>query len=57
MTPGYLVLLEADGQRYEYHTDTRGSVVLCTDEGLPSLPDLPVDPTKIKDGIPWMPVD
>ncbi len=29
ITPGYLVSLEAGGQRYEYHTDARNVVVLC----------------------------
>lgn len=29
ITPGYLITLEAQGQRYEYHTDQRGTVVRC----------------------------
>jgi hypothetical protein len=29
ITPGYRVVLEAGGQRYEYHTDTGRFVVLC----------------------------
>jgi hypothetical protein len=29
ITPGYRVILEANGQRYEYHTDTRRQVVQC----------------------------
>ncbi len=29
ITPGYLVALEAQGQTYQYHTDQRGTVVLC----------------------------
>jgi hypothetical protein len=30
ITPGYLIILEAQGQTYEYHTDAQGqSVVLC----------------------------
>jgi hypothetical protein len=29
ITPGFLVVLEVDGVEYEYHTDTRGSLVLC----------------------------
>lgn len=28
-TPGYLILLEAGGQTYNYHTDTTESVTLC----------------------------
>ncbi len=29
ITPGYQITLEAQGQRYEYHTDQRGAVVRC----------------------------
>lgn len=29
ITPGYLVLLEGAGRRLEYHTDERGTFVLC----------------------------
>lgn len=30
ITPGYLIILEAQGQTYEYHTDEEGrSVILC----------------------------
>lgn len=29
ITPGYLVMLEAQGQKYEYHTDQRSTVVWC----------------------------
>jgi hypothetical protein len=29
ITPGYQITLEAQGQRYEYHTDLRGAVVRC----------------------------
>jgi len=30
ITPGYLIVLEADGQQYNYHTDETGkNVVLC----------------------------
>jgi hypothetical protein len=29
ITPGYLIMLEADGQLYEYHTDLRTNVILC----------------------------
>jgi hypothetical protein len=35
ITPGYLIVLEADGQEYEYHTDLNGNFVLCSDEGKP----------------------
>jgi hypothetical protein len=29
ITPGFLIVLEAQGQPYEYHTDRTGNVVLC----------------------------
>ncbi len=29
VTPGYLIVLEAQGQQYEYHTDQATNVVLC----------------------------
>lgn len=29
ITPGYLILLEAQDQQYEYHTDQGSNVVLC----------------------------
>jgi hypothetical protein len=31
ITPGYLIALEAQGQRYEYHTDMQNRFVLCQD--------------------------
>jgi hypothetical protein len=33
ITPGYRVVLEAEGDRYQYHTDRDRGIVLCTDEG------------------------
>ena len=29
ITPGFLIVLEAMGQTYDYHTDENSSVVLC----------------------------
>jgi hypothetical protein len=29
ITPGYLIILEAQGQSYEYHSDQAANVVLC----------------------------
>lgn len=29
ITPGYLIVLDAQGQQYEYHADQAGNVVLC----------------------------
>jgi hypothetical protein len=36
ITPGFRLALEAEGHRYEYHTDTAGTVVWC-DQGMPPL--------------------
>jgi hypothetical protein len=54
ITPGFRVALEAEGQTYDYHTDTGRLVVLCGEDGLPVYPLIPVDPDEIKDGKPWM---
>ena len=29
ITPGFLIILEAQGEQFEYHTDQAGNVVLC----------------------------
>lgn len=57
ITPGFRANFSAQGETYTYHTDLRGNVVLCSDEGLPLLPPLPVTPDDIQDGDPWLPVD
>ena len=54
ITPGYRVVLEAEKQEYEYHTDTGRYVVLCGEDGLPVFPQIPVDSDEIQDGKPWM---
>lgn len=36
LTPGYRIALEADGQRYVYHTNTSNSFILC-DEPRPIM--------------------
>ncbi|HEX9795918.1 MAG TPA: hypothetical protein VGA52_02905 [Anaerolineales bacterium] len=53
-TPGYLVILRANGAPYEYHTDEAGRYILCAG-GQPFLPFLPIKPGDIDDGRPWMP--
>jgi hypothetical protein len=35
ITPGYEITLQAEGQTYDYHTDTRGFFVLCGPTGQP----------------------
>jgi hypothetical protein len=52
-TPGYIILLEAAGTQYPYHTDGSTTVILCQDGG---LPEFLVTPGEIQDGKPWMPV-
>ncbi len=60
ITPGYWVLLEADGKQYPYHTDQNGQFILCLGNSSnpgSELPMIPVVPGEIDDGQPWMPVD
>lgn len=38
ITPGYRIILEAGGKRYEYHSDRGKRVILCTEEGKPAPP-------------------
>jgi hypothetical protein len=33
ITPGYLVVISGAGRQLEYHTDTRGRIVLCAQSG------------------------
>jgi hypothetical protein len=33
ITPGFLIVLEAAGQSYDYHTNEDSSVVLCQGDG------------------------
>lgn len=56
ITPGFKVVLEAEGCAYEYHTDAGRVVVLC-EKGLPVDPLIPVKPGEIMDGDPWVPAD
>ena len=32
ITPGFVIVLEADGEQYIYHTDDRQTVVLCAEQ-------------------------
>jgi hypothetical protein len=57
ITPGFRVVLEAEGEAYEYHADAGRSLVLCGKDGAPIYPLIPIDPDEIQDGKPWMPVD
>lgn len=63
ITPGYRIILEAKGEQYPYHTDMGGHFLLCManksgpNTETPPLPLLPVNPTEIQDGQPWMPVN
>jgi hypothetical protein len=51
ITPGYLIVLEAAGQTYEYHTNEDSSVVMCQRHGPDLVPLMPVAPH----GIPGRP--
>jgi hypothetical protein len=57
LSPGFLVVLEADGATYKYHTDLESYVVLCGDDGPITELRFPVEPGEILDGDPWVPVD
>ncbi len=43
VVPGYVVILEANGKQYKYHTDAEGTVVVLAPnvDGTPMLGDLP----------------
>ena len=61
LTPGYQIMLKTeDGEVYDYHTNMRGAMLLCSPEGeadaVQITPVIPADP-KIQDGEPWVPVD
>ncbi len=47
ITPGYLIVLESDGNTYDYHTgnDPEGPLVQCTEDGTPAsaAPALPTE--------------
>ena len=43
LTPGYLVILEASGNTYEYHLSEQGNFVSCTSGATPMPGRLPVD--------------
>jgi hypothetical protein len=51
VTPGFLIVLEAAGQTYEYHTDRNCSVVMCQGDGPDVVPLMPVAPH----GVPGKP--
>ncbi len=55
VTPGYKLGLEAEGEKYWYHTDAGKYLVLCKD-ALPSEPILSVDDPTVKDGGPNQPI-
>jgi len=45
ITPGYRIALEAEGETYEYHTDTRDQIVLCQPEGRGAESEAPATPS------------
>lgn len=56
IVPGFRMVLEVEGERYEYHTDRQQRFLLC-ENGEPQFPAIPIDPGDIDDGEPWVPVD
>jgi len=52
ITDGYLILLDANGTTYEYHTETGEQVILCENA---EFPIIPVTPGEINDGESWVP--
>jgi hypothetical protein len=63
LTPGYWILLEADGRQYHYHADEADQLIFCPQDSSDRGPDgeplpvLPVNPNEIDDGEPWVPVN
>jgi hypothetical protein len=49
ITPGFRVILQVGGIEYEYHTDSRQSIVFCDEESMADLPVLP-NPTESEPG-------
>lgn len=41
ITPGFLVVLQAGGEKYEYHTDLAGRFVLCEEAPMADKPAVP----------------
>ncbi|MBN2499586.1 MAG: hypothetical protein JXB38_02400 [Anaerolineales bacterium] len=61
ITPGYQIMLKTeDGRVFDYHSNMRGAMVLCSPDGeaeaVQVTPVIPAEP-KIQDGEPWVPVD
>lgn len=52
LSPGYKILLSADGQLYSYHTDQGETLILCEMDTGVQLPEL-IAPDETKIGTPW----
>jgi hypothetical protein len=57
VTPGLRFTFRVADRSYVVHTDLGRVAVVCSEDGLPSPPYLPIVPGEIDDGQPWMPVD
>lgn len=55
ITPGWLIVLTAEGETFEYHTDQARSVVLCEDGSRPEMPSTGTG-TTLDDGLSNQPV-
>jgi hypothetical protein len=57
VTPGFRFTFEVAGRSYLVHTGLSHLAVVCSEDGVPSAPLLPIVPGEIDDGEPWMPVN
>jgi len=54
ITPGFRVILQAQGQTYEYHTDQGRNAVLCDGKSMPNRPTLSAPSTSSREShSPW----
>jgi hypothetical protein len=51
VTPGFRIVLEARGERYEYHTDREQTVVLCEEEDAVMGPPTGTVPSPVESGL------
>jgi hypothetical protein len=56
VTPGFRFTFQVGGRAYLVHSDLSHLAIVCSEDGVPSAPLLPIVPGEIDDGEPWMPV-
>jgi len=57
ITTGYRIVSEAEGETYEYHTDTGTHIVLCQPEGRGTLPEAPATASAVTGSQPLAAVE